>query len=209
MTKIQGIYGICDNSFTPQLTHAQLAQGLLQGGVKILQLRMKGETRLDEVERAAQSILALKSSHEFVFILNDHVSLGKKLGADGVHVGADDMAVAEAKALVGTDMLVGYSSHSATEAKAAETAGADYVALGAIFPTATKGPGHPVVGLATLSEVVEALQVPVVAIGGINRENFFEVKATGVAAVAMISALVMQPSIQQAAEYFQRAFYER
>lgn len=206
MQPIRGIYALCDTSLNPHLGHRELAERLLAGGVSILQLRMKGETDLDEVRRVATDILKLKSHYNFIFLLNDYVELAAELPVDGVHVGQDDLPPQEARKILGPGYLIGYSSHALAEAVAAGEAGADYVALGAIFPTATKGPGHPVQGLEILRRVVAAVPVPVVAIGGINRINFASVVETGVAAVAMIGALTLAPDIAAEARWFVEEF---
>ncbi|HEX5033986.1 MAG TPA: thiamine phosphate synthase, partial [bacterium] len=195
MRRLQGIYALCDNSLNPARGHLELAKALLQGGAPILQLRMKGEKDLAKVRQIAVAILELKANHDFIFLLNDFVEIGRELPVDGVHVGRDDLAVEKARDLLGPGKLIGYSSHSPAEAREAEQRGADYVALGAIYPTATKGPGHPIQGLAKLKEVVRALSVPVVAIGGINRSNIGEVAQSGAAMAAMIGALTLAPDV--------------
>jgi thiamine-phosphate pyrophosphorylase len=116
------------------------------------------------------------------------------------------MAVSQARKRLGKNFLIGYSSHSLEEAREAERRGADYVAFGAIFPTPLKGPGHPIQGLDRLREVVRAMTIPVVAIGGIDRTNFAAVVETGVSAVAMIRALVAAKDISSEARWFVRNF---
>jgi thiamine-phosphate pyrophosphorylase len=209
MQKIQGIYALCDTTFYPEKSHLRLAEELLAGGIKILQLRMKGETDLNKVRQTAEQILSLKKQFDFTFIVNDFVDIALELGADGIHVGRDDTPVPELLKKTKGKILVGYSSHSLPEAVLAEQQGAHYVALGAIFPTPTKGPGHPVVGLETLRRVVQQLKIPVVAIGGINSENFAQVVDTGVAAIAMISALTTVPDITTAAAEFVQKFRQK
>jgi thiamine-phosphate pyrophosphorylase len=206
MRRLEGIYALCDNTLNPNRSHLELAKALLQGGAPILQLRMKGEKDLAVVRRTAQAILELKSDHDFIFLLNDFVELGRELPVDGVHIGQDDMAVEKARGLLGPSKLVGYSSHSLDEALDAEKRGADYVALGAIYPTATKGPGHPVQGIAKLKEVVAALSAPVVAIGGINRSNLAEVVEAGAAMAAMIGALTLAPDVAAETRWFVEEF---
>lgn len=208
MHPIHGIYALCDTTFSPAETHLSLAKKFLLGGIRILQLRMKGESDLSKVRSTAEGILALKKDYDFTFILNDFVELGLELEVDGVHVGRDDLPLSEVKKLAGPKTLVGYSSHSFLEARTAQEDGADYVALGAIFPTPTKGPGHPVVGLNTLRQVVRDLKIPTVAIGGITAENIHSVLATGVDAVAMITALTRAKHIEQAAAAFVKTYQE-
>lgn len=206
MGKIRGVYALCDNSLNSEITHIELAQRLIRGGVSILQLRMKGETNLDKVRSTALAILELKKHRDFLFILNDFAELAAELPVDGLHIGQDDLSLIEARKLLGPGRLIGYSSHSLEEAMSAEKAGADYVALGAIFPTATKGPGHPVQGLETLRKVVTKIKVPIVAIGGIGRKNFASVLETGAAAAAMIGALSLAPDIEAEARWFVEEF---
>lgn len=163
---------------------------------------MKGESDPGRIRESVQAILALKREFDFTFILNDWPELARELGADGVHLGREDLPLPEARQILGTNKLIGYSSHSLPEALEAERLGADYVALGAVFTTPLKGPGHPIQGLPRLREAVRALAVPLVAIGGIDRENFMPVVETDVAAVAIIRALICAPDIKAAASWF-------
>jgi thiamine-phosphate pyrophosphorylase len=156
----------------------------------------------DDVFVVAKEILKLKKSFDFTFIINDYVDVAAELKADGVHVGCNDMPVGDIRDYVGNRLLIGYSSHSYEEAVEAEKAGADYVALGAIYPTATKGHGHPVVGIETLKRVTQALKVPVVAIGGIKRENYREVFEAGASATSMITALTKANDITAETKWF-------
>lgn len=188
MTLIRGLYAIIDPAFLPAaLDLAAYARALLDGGCRVLQLRAKSAAA--DRYAMARAIVQLKRSYEFTFIVNDDVDCARELHADGVHLGADDRPIAEARAIVGTTGLIGYSAHTLAEAQAAEAAGANYVAFGAIYPTQSKGPGHPVQGLVRLRELVAAVSIPVVAIGGITRERVAAVWTTGVAAVAMITGL--------------------
>ena len=204
--RLQGLYTIADNQFRPDKSHLQLAEAFLRGGAKIVQLRMKKDhglwTRDNGLEIIAGNIMMLKKKYDFTFIVNDFVDVALEVEADGVHVGANDMPLQEVRRKVGSKILIGYSSHSLEEAMTASTAGADYVAFGAIFSTKTKGPGHPVQSLEKLRKVVETLKVPVVAIGGIGRKNFNQVLETGVASIAMITALTEAPDIAAATQYF-------
>lgn len=204
--KIKGVYAICDNRFSPQYSHRELAQKFLEGGAKILQLRLKDEKNLSRVLAIAHSIGELKAQYDFCFILNDYVELAESVPVDGVHLGKEDLSIREARARLGDEMLIGYSSHSLQEGKEAEREGADYVAFGAIFPTQTKGPGHPVQGVPKLKDFVEKIRVPVVAIGGIGKSNFQEVLQTQVSSVAMITALTQAEDVSAATRFFVNRF---
>lgn len=193
---IKGLYTICDASSCRGTSLPALAEQLLCGGATILQLRVKGRDEPARRQRrvAAKAIMNLKTRFRFLFIVNDDPLLARDLGADGVHVGEDDTPIAHCRRLLGPHKLIGYSSHQLEEAQAAQTAGADYVAFGAIFPSPTKGPGHPVQGLSRLQALTAQLRIPNVAIGGINQENVADVLAAGADAVAMISALNRAPN---------------
>lgn len=188
---IKGLYAICDASGGQRRSLPDLAAQLLCGGASILQLRVKGSDEAARRYRAetACRIMQLKSRFRFQFIINDDPVLARDIGADGVHIGADDTPITHCRRLLGPSMLIGYSAHDPDEALAAEAGGADYVAFGAIFPSPTKGPGHPVQGLAKLRALTARLRVPSVAIGGINHGNVVQVLHAGADAVAMISAL--------------------
>jgi thiamine-phosphate pyrophosphorylase len=216
MSRIQGLYAIVDSTVTPEADLASLAEEYLKGGASVIQLRDK--RRLESAERAgvfretARRIGALKSRFDFLWIVNDDLTVAQEIGADGVHVGKDDPSIEECKRTAvsrgeaTSPLLVGYSAHSLDEAVEAERNGADYVAFGAIFPTSTKGHAHPVQGLQKLSGVVRAVRIPVVAIGGINRDNAKDVLATGVHSVAMISALAKAADRIEEARHFSSLF---
>lgn len=195
---IRGLYAIADSGWNPFNNLIELVEHYLRGGVGLIQLRMKEGRDLE----TAREIAKLRDRWPFTLIINDYVDMAIEVNADGVHVGADDMPVAQVREKLPPHMVVGYSSHSLEEARIAEGEGADYVAFGAIYPTRTKGPGHPVQGIRGLEEVVSALEVPVVAIGGIGRHNISEVMRTGVDAVAMITALCQVPSVTDEVRWF-------
>jgi len=204
---IKGLYAIADPTWNPRDSLCELVCDFLEGGVRIVQLRMKKPQDADPswekgVEQEARAIASLKKDYDFTFIVNDYVDVAIRVGADGVHVGENDMPVDEVKKRVPKGVIVGYSSHSLDEARAAVAKGADYVALGAIFPTPTKGPGHPVQGIPALAELVKSVDVPVVAIGGIVRTNIDQVIEAGADSVAMITGLSKAPSVVEATRWF-------
>ncbi len=190
---VRGLYAIVDATFSRGVSLSVLAHEYAVAGAGIIQLRDKernaSQESRDNFREAAFRIAALRRERPFLFIVNDDPDVALAVGADGVHVGKGDARIEDCRRLLGPGRLVGYSSHSLEEALEASRRGADYVAFGAIFPTALKGPGHPIQGIDKLKNVVKALRVPVVAIGGIGRDNVKEALATGVASVAMISAL--------------------
>ncbi len=208
-SRIAGLYAIVDSQWNPCATLAALAERYLEGECRLLQLRMKdvrdpGSGIRDPMRKEAEAIMRLKDRFDFTFIVNDHADLAREVGADGVHVGENDESVAAIRARHGAHLLIGYSSHSVDEARNAVDAGADYVAFGAIFPTKTKGPGHPVQGLDRLKALAASVDVPVVAIGGITRENVHAVVDAGADAVAMITALSQAQDMVEETKWFTR-----
>lgn len=200
--RVRGLYTIVDR--------AGLARDYLEGGARIVQLRdkrrLESEKSRGDFLRTALALADLKKTYDFLFIVNDDVEIAREVGADGVHVGKDDAPIAACREILGPGKIVGYSSHALEEAIEAEKQGADYVAFGAIFPTPTKGPGHPVQGIDKLRQVVHSVKIPVVAIGGIGRENIKDVLATGADCVAMISALAQAEDRVKETKFFCRFF---
>ncbi|OQA61049.1 MAG: Thiamine-phosphate synthase [bacterium ADurb.Bin270] len=203
--QISGLYAIADEAWNPFQGFRPLILKFLQGGAKIVQLRMKNSSP-GEVRRDALLIAALKKDFDFTFILNDHADIAAEVGADGVHVGENDEPVADIKKRHGERLIVGYSSHSIDEAHSAQSAGADYIAFGAIFHTMTKGPGHPVQGIEKLRALAASVSLPVVAIGGICRENIRDVISAGADSVAMITALSQASDISGEVAYYSKMF---
>ena len=195
LKKIQGIYVIVDNSLRPQRSHLEITERALEGGAKIIQLRAK-ELLKREVYRIARVMARLCQRHQAIFIVNDYLDIALEVGADGVHLGADDLPVQEAKKQA-PQLIIGRSTHSLEEAREAEKAGADYIAFGAIFPTESKARAVPAQGVEKLREVCQKVKKPVVAIGGIKRENLAEIKKAGASAVAMISEIVLAEDIKE------------
>jgi len=159
--------------------------GALEGGVDVVQLRDKRATD-DELRRVASVFRSLCNAHDALFILNDRPELAQAYGADGVHVGQDDAAVAEVRALVGPDMLIGLSTHSPEQVDA--VAGVDYFAVGPVHATPTK-PEYAPVGSDLVRYASEHASVPFFAIGGINAGNVGEVIAAGAKRVAVVRAI--------------------
>ena len=187
---IRGLYVIIDPAACRGRSPVAVAQLALEGGASIVQWRDKAQPARDKGEQLddARAIDALCREHDALFIVNDHADLAIAAGADGVHVGPHDLPVRDVRRIVGGDMIVGASTNNAEEARAAVAAGATYVAVGSIFPTASKGNTRPA-DLDRVREVKAAVDVPAVAIGGINAANIARVIAAGADATAVISAV--------------------
>jgi thiamine-phosphate pyrophosphorylase len=180
------------------------AAGALDGGAAVVQLRVK-EVPAAEVLALATRLVALARGRALV-IVNDRADLAVLAGADGVHLGEEDLPVAAARAVVGPDLVVGRSTRSLEEGLAALADGADHVGFGPIFATATKAIAEPPRGLARLAEVTSRLPAPVVAIGGIDLDTIGPVAAAGAAAAAVIGALFGHGPPRPRAEALSAAF---
>jgi thiamine-phosphate pyrophosphorylase len=163
------------------------AEAVLSGGAAAIQVRMKA-ARPSEVLEVSRRIVALSSGRALVLV-NDRADLALLSGADGVHVGEEDLPVAEARRLLGPDRLVGWTARTVEEARQGIAQGADHVGFGPVFPSRTKSMGPPPRGIAGLAAACRELPVPVVAISGIGRENIAEVARAGAACAAVIEAL--------------------
>ena len=179
-------------------SHLEVARAAIEGGATAIQLRDKEATTRELIE-AGLALRDLTRERKVAFIINDRVDVALAVDADGVHVGQDDMPATLARKLVGPDRVVGVSASTVEEALQAETDGADYISASPVFSTPTKPDAAPPTGLEGLRAIVEAVRIPVVAIGGINESNVEEVIRAGAAGVAVISAVVGAPDIAAAA----------
>lgn len=187
MVKIKGLYAITPDEQSTDVLLAKV-EAALQGGVNVLQYRNKLASHRLQTQQA-RAILPLCRQYKVPLIINDSIKLCLTLDADGVHLGADDGNLSEARDRLGPNKIMGASCYNRFDlAVAAEQAGADYVAFGACFASATK-PNAPVAPLNLFVQAREWLQVPVVAIGGITLENAAKVKSAGADAIAVVGAL--------------------
>lgn len=192
----RGLYVVVDPRFLPSNTDfLDYVSALAHAGAPIIQLRMK-DAPVAQILETAKRVVKIRRKHRFYFVVNDHPEIARDVGADAVHVGKTDDNVLRAREIVGDKIAIGFSSHSLHEARGAAESGADYVAFGAIFPTVTKGEGHPLQDLQKLRDMVNEVKKPIVAIGGINRGNALDVWATGVHAVAMITGISRATDIE-------------
>ena len=198
---LRGLYGMVDLTVRggdPPARAERLAAALLDGGARILQLRMKhAEARA--MLAAAAPVQALCRSRGALFAINDRLDVALLLGADVVHLGQDDLPLAAARAIAPPGMVIGISTHSEAQAREAFDGGADYIGFGPVFGTRTKENPDPVVGTAQLAAVCAISPVPVVAIGGVDLHNVVEVAAAGARCAAIISAVNGAPDVAAAA----------
>jgi len=180
----RGLYAIADAAFGDPYT---LGVGLAQAGCPVIQLRAKDWAQSDVASVARRLIEPLHQVGSQL-IINDHTMVAVEVGADGVHLGQDDGSIAEARALLGPNALIGLSTHSIDQVQRANTA--NYIGFGPVFETTTKAAAGSARGIDALKEVVERSSLPVVAIGGINGENLASVRATGVHGWAIVRDLI-------------------
>lgn len=192
------LYAITDRSWLNGKTLVSQAELALQGGATILQLREKNlgdEAFLEE----AKEIQQLCRKYGVPFIVNDNVEVALKVGADGIHVGQKDMEAGDVRRLLGPDKILGVSAQTVEQAILAEKNGADYLGVGAVFPTGSKDDADDV-SHETLAAICKAVKIPVVAIGGISKNNLLELKGTGICGISVISAIFAQPDILAATQ---------
>lgn len=196
------LYAVTDRSWTGKQTLYEQVEAALKGGVTCVQLREK-DLNEEAFLAEAMEISALCRQYGVPFIINDNVELAIKCGADGVHVGQEDMAAAKVRKRVGEDMLIGVSAHSVEEALEAVRNGADYLGSGAVFSTSTKSNVNPL-PKETLREICASVDIPVVAIGGITKSNLSQLSGTGVDGVALVSAIFAAQDIEEECRMLRR-----
>ena len=184
------VYVLTDSRAARGRSHVEIAEAAIRGGATAVQLRMKEEPARRIVE-AARQIAPLCRAAGVTFIVNDRADVAMIAGADGFHVGQDDLPAGTVRVLAGRDTVIGVSAATAGEAVAAERAGADYLGVGAVFATATKADAGAPIGLARLREIRRAVRLPVVGIGGITGDNAAAVIRAGAAGVAVITAVTL------------------
>lgn len=188
------LYAVTDRAWVGKQSLYEQVESALKGGATCVQLREKHMSD-DDFLKEALEIGALCKRYNVPFFINDNVSVAIKCKADGIHVGQDDMAVDQVRALVGDDMMIGVSAHTVEEAVRAVKGGADCLGVGAMFSTSTKADAS-VLPKATLRDICAAVDVPVVAIGGINKSNIMQLAGTGVDGAALVSAIFAADDIE-------------
>lgn len=189
------LYAVTDRSWLGQKTLVTQVEDALKGGATCIQLR---EKELDHKSflKEAFEIKALCNKYNVPFIINDDVGIAIKCGADGVHVGQHDMSPWKVREKIGEKMILGVSAQTVEQAMLAEKGGADYLGVGAVFTTLTKLDADAI-SYETLKAICLAVMIPVVAIGGINKQNIMKLRGSGVDGVALVSAIFASEDIEQ------------
>jgi thiamine-phosphate pyrophosphorylase len=202
-----GLYVITDEGVSHGLGHVEIARKVAEGGADVIQLRDKARTSKDLLSIALQ-IKEITRSAGIRFIINDRLDLARAAGADGVHLGQEDLPIPFARRIVPKGFIIGTSVRTVQEALLAESEGADYIALSPIFDTPTKSDAGPGKGLEVLREIKSAVSIPVIAIGGIGKGNVRQVMEAGADGVAVISAVVGQKDIVKATAEMRSLIYQ-
>lgn len=185
----------------------EIAKKVISAGADVLQLRAKGYPDSKTVE-IGRSIKSLIKEDEALFIINDRVDLTSVTGADGVHLGQQDLSIKDARKILGVDKIIGISTHNIEEASRAENQGADYIGIGPIFATTTKPETAPLTP-GILTEIKNKVGIPFVAIGGINLDNLDQILSCGVKRIAVCSAIITARDVFAATKEFrQRLYYD-
>lgn len=188
------LYAVTDRAWTKEQSLYEQVEAALKGGVTCVQLREK-ELSEEEFLKEAIEISALCKKYNVPFIINDNVDIAIKCNADGVHVGQEDMEASKVREKLGKDMIIGVSAHTVEEVLKAAKNGADYLGAGAMFSTSTKTDVN-LLPKETLRAICEAVDIPVVAIGGINKNNISLLSGTKVDGVALVSAIFASTDIE-------------
>ena len=197
MKKIGKLHVLTDTVFQSRFSHPELAGLAIRGGADTIQYRQKsGSTR--EMIRIAAQMKQVCSDHGVPLIVNDRVDVAIAAGADGVHLGQDDFPIPLARELLGQDMIIGASASNIGEVEKCLLDGADYEGFGPVYPTTSKDDAGSIKGIDNLVQVVKAVPLPIIAIGGISLDNISEILWTGVHGIAVISSVCCQEDPEQA-----------
>lgn len=191
------LYAVTDRSWLGKQTLYEQVEEALRGGATFVQLR---EKELDETAFLSEAIelQQLCGKYHVPFVINDNVDIACQMNADGVHVGQHDMEAGDVRTRIGNNKILGVSVQTAAQAVLAEQRGADYLGVGAVFHTGSKADADAV-SLETLKAICDAVSIPVVAIGGIGKQNVLELAGSGICGIAVISAIFAAKDIREAA----------
>jgi len=193
------LYVITDERLSHRRSHLQIAEEAVLGGADVIQLRDKKMCGKDLLN-VANGIRACTKNAGVLFIVNDRIDIALASGADGVHLGQEDIPLSSARHLMPSPLIIGISVGSVEEATRAEQGGADYVAVSPVFTTGSKQDAGPGLGTVLLNEIRQAVSIPVIGIGGITHLNVENVLGSGADGIAVISAIISSPDIVTAAK---------
>lgn len=191
------LYLVTDSSYHTEESFLQTVKSACEGGITLLQLREKNKGGKDYLE-LAKKVKAITDSYQIPLIIDDRVDIAMAIDAAGVHVGATDIPVAYARKLLGKDKIVGATAKTVAAAKRAYEDGASYLGVGAIYPTTTKVKTK-ITEVATLNEICRAVPIPIVAIGGLNKENVDILKGSAMDGISVVSAIMKSGNPKQSA----------
>ena len=191
------LYAITDRAWLKGKTVAEAVEEAILGGATCIQLREKNLSD-EEFLKTAMDVKAVTDKYNIPFIINDNVDIAVRVGADGAHIGQDDEEIKSAREKLGADKIIGLSAATVEEAVQAEQSGADYIGVGAVFNTLTKLDANTV-SFETLKEICNTVKIPVVAIGGISKDNAIQLAGTGIEGISVVSAIFAQNDIKTAA----------
>ncbi len=197
------LYAVTDRSWLGEETLYSQVEQALKGGATFIQLREK-DLEEEVFFSEAMELKELCKKYRVPFVINDNVELAKKVDADGVHVGQSDMKIKEVRKILGKNKIIGVSAGTVEEALSAQAENADYLGVGAVFHTGTKSDASAV-SHDTLKAICAAVNIPVVAIGGIKKENVEELKESGIAGIAVVSAIFACENIKKGTEELKQA----
>ena len=189
------LYAVTDRSWLRGETLYAQVEKALKGGATFIQLREK-ELNEEAFYQGAVELKKLCHQYKVPFVINDNVEIAKKMDADGVHVGQSDMAACDVRKILGEDKILGVSAQTVEQALLAEQMGADYLGVGAVFPTGTKTDAVEV-DAETLKAICAAVKIPVIAIGGIKADNLSELSGSGICGIAVVSAIFAAEDITE------------
>jgi len=190
------LYAITDSTWLCEKTLPMVVEEAIKGGATFIQLREKN-LGYDEFLKTAKEVKAVTDKYNIPFVINDNVDIAVAVDADGAHIGQSDEEVKMAREKLGPDKIIGLSAGTVEQAVKAEQNGADYIGVGAVFNTSTKLDADTVT-FETLKEICQTVSIPVIAIGGISKDNILELSGSGIVGVSVISAIFAQEDIKKA-----------
>lgn len=198
------LYLVTNRELMSSKTIEESVKEAIKGGCTIVQLREK-DISSKEFYDIAKSLRKITKKHKIPFIINDRVDIALAVNADGVHVGQSDLSLKNVRKLIGKNKIIGVSCGNLEEAKKAYKDGADYLGVGAVFPTNTKKDAKDV-GIDGLKEIINNIPLPIVAIGGINKDNIENLRGINLAGVALVSAIIAQEDVKNSAKEIKKTY---